>query len=66
MTSDEFSQAVFWHQWVCLDCEAVFDAPDSASEAECPACGRDAVYSAEFLQRVARQFAFEGDGDGDA
>lgn len=48
MNPETLDKAAFWHQVVCLDCEAVFD-----EEEICPSCGSDAVYSAEFIQKVA-------------
>lgn len=49
MTEAELIQAAFWDCAVCLDCDEVFSPPTT----ECPACGNNAVYSAEFLLKVA-------------
>lgn len=52
MTLDEFAHACLWQQAVCLECEAVFDPPESTASRECPECGSDAVFLARDLARI--------------
>lgn len=54
MSPEEISQAAFWDQLICLDCDQVIPPDDPVVQAEncCPHCGSDAVHSAVFIQRV--------------
>ena len=49
MTPETLREALFWDQAVCLDCEAHFEPTE---DERCPACGKDAVYSAKFISRI--------------
>jgi predicted RNA-binding Zn-ribbon protein involved in translation (DUF1610 family) len=52
MNEETLAQAAFWDSLVCLDCNDIIPH-EGAPEGTCPSCGSDAVYSAEFLLRVA-------------
>jgi rRNA maturation endonuclease Nob1 len=49
ISRNQLDEAAFWHQNVCLDCDAIFDPSE---QEECLDCGSDAAYSAEFLRRI--------------
>lgn len=61
MTESELSNAAFWDQLICLDCEKIIPPEDPVIQREglCPACGSDAVYSAVFIKRVSEWLTSE-------
>lgn len=55
MNERDLAEAAFWDRLVCLDCDQAVEGQAEPNEVglTCPLCGKDAVYSAAFIQRIA-------------